>query len=92
MSETSAETILRLDLNAMESEVLEDFLDYGIENDHYYDDGLVIQDVDEETKQEIIDHCYERAREAGDRGDYKAAEWCKNAGSKVEQAEIEVLA
>jgi len=92
MSKQAGDTVLRLDLNAMESEVLEDYLDYGIENDHHYDDGLVIEDVDEETKQELVDHCYERARRASQRGDYQSAQWCRNAGSKVDRAEIEVVA
>jgi len=82
-------TELRIDLNAMESEVIEDYLDYGLENTTFHDDGdLVVANAGEETKQELVEHCYERAREADQRHDSRAAQWCRDAAGKVERAEV----
>jgi len=82
-------TELRIDLNAMESEVIEDYLDYGLENPTFHDDGdLVVANADEEMKETLVEYCYERARKADQRGDSRAAQWCREAASSVKNAHV----
>ena len=75
---------------AVEADVIEEIVEHETDCDYHWDDGLVIEGVDPETKTQIVDRCYERGRDHASRSDYEGAQWCKDAGAKVDHAEIEV--
>lgn len=87
-----SDKIIRVRLNAMESEaakwVAEDVL--GLET--YYDDGYVIAVGDRETQRELEEEIYDRARDRGSSGDYEGAQWYKDAAYKIGDADLEVPA
>lgn len=80
--------LIRLDLNAMESEVIEDVL-YEINAEKRYDDGLVLEPITPESKQRLVNKISEREQEYSQSNDHQAAQWCQQATSKVRRAKIE---
>lgn len=82
--------IVRLNLNAMESEVVEDIIEFEIEAEKRYEDGdMVLEPMDKEVKRELVDKISEREREFSRSRDHEAAQWCQQASSKVMRADIE---
>jgi len=80
---------IRLNLNAMESELVEEIIEFQIEADSRHEDGKwVIGPISEEEKQELVERIGEREREFSHNLDHQAAEWCQSARSKVRRAEI----
>lgn len=92
MSEKVENAIIRVRLNAMESEaakwIAEDVM--GLET--YYDDGYVIKVGDRETQRELEEKIYDKARDRGGSGDFEGAQWYKDAAFKIGDADLEVPA
>lgn len=74
---------------AVEADVIEEIVQYESSADYEWADGLILKNIDEETKRNITRLCYEKGRERASVSDYEAAQWCKDAGFKVEDAVIE---
>ena len=82
--------IVRLNLNVMESEVIEEIIEFEIGAEKCYEDGdMVLEPMDKEAKRELVDKIREREREYSRSRDHEAAQWCQQASLKVMQADIE---
>lgn len=90
--EKSEDAIIRVRLNAMESEAAKWVAEEVMGLETRYDDGYVIKVGDRETQRELEEKIYDKARDRGNSGDLQGGQWYKDAAFKIGDADLELPA